>query len=97
MRSAWTAAPTTHPSLAVTHDGDGTLSALASWNGATEVTRWVVLGGAKASSLAPVAHATRTGFETAIRLARPPKLIAVAARDRNGRTLGASQTVRLSA
>jgi hypothetical protein len=97
MRSAWAGKPATQPSLAASSDRDGAVAVHASWNGATEVTHWVVLGGANGSKLARVAHAARTGFETAIRLARPPAVVAVEAHDRDGRTLGTSQSVRLSA
>ena len=55
------------PTLAVgpgkTH---GALEVYASWNWATQVAAWRVLEGATATSFAPVAQGSRTGFETAI-------------------------------
>ena len=41
----------------------------ASWNGATQVVGWRVLGGSSAGALHPVANAARRGFETAIAVA----------------------------
>ncbi|HWK29361.1 MAG TPA: arylsulfotransferase family protein [Solirubrobacter sp.] len=60
-RFEWTGAPTGKPAVAVTPDG-----VAASWNGATDVTRWQVLAGPRPDALAPVADAPRDGFETVI-------------------------------
>ena len=60
-RHAWVGAPDAKPAVAVTDDG-----VAASWNGATEVTRWEVLTGERPDALAPVADAPRDGFETVI-------------------------------
>ena len=40
----------------------------ASWNGATDVSRWQVLAGASSDDLKPLETVERTGFETAIEL-----------------------------
>ena len=59
----------TPPSLAVTSTRHG-LVVYASWNGATRVSSWRVLGGRSPSSLRLVTTARRTGFETAITIGR---------------------------
>ncbi len=59
----------TPPSLAVTSTRHG-LVVYASWNGATGVSSWRVLGGRSATSLRRVTTARRSGFETAITIGR---------------------------
>jgi hypothetical protein len=86
--SNWIGMPAYPPSGAVRTSG-GRTTVYASWNGATEVARWVVLGGSTASRLRRVASAARSGFETAISLGtRSYKVTAVRAVDRRGRQLG---------
>ncbi len=63
---AWHGTPTTKPALTVERDGDD-VTAYASWNGATDVTRWQLLAGDSPSALRVVATAPRTGFETTLR------------------------------
>ena len=68
------------------------MTVYASWNGATQVSSWRVMGGSAASALhVLVAAASRTGFETAIGLAgKRPKWVKVEALDSGGRVLGTS-------
>ena len=61
------ASPASTPSLAVQSHGAGALTVAASWNGATEVASWQVLAGASQTSLAPVASAPKSGFQTSDR------------------------------
>ena len=85
FRFTWVGKPTTKPALAV----DGR-TVYASWNGATKVARWQVVGGPDAQHLAPVAAVAKNGFETAIRLASKPKVVAVRALAADGSVLAAS-------
>jgi hypothetical protein len=68
----------------------------ASWNGATEVASWRVLAGSSPGSLAPVATAPKSGFETAI--ATPASVtgdyVAVQALAGSGTVLGTSRTIK---
>ena len=68
----------------------------ASWNGATEVASWRVLAGSSPGSLAPVATAPKSGFETAI--ATPASMtgdyVAVQALAGSGAVLGTSRTIK---
>jgi hypothetical protein len=67
----------------------------ASWNGATEVAVWVVLGGDDADALVPLGSQPRSGFETAIEVAGQPQLVAVRALDGSGAILGQSLPIRV--
>lgn len=69
-RGNWTAYPTTTPAMNVTKDDTAaTYDIYVSWNGATEISSWELLGSdsdaAKGTSLANV---TKTGFETSFTL-----------------------------
>jgi Arylsulfotransferase (ASST) len=93
----WSGHPTSSPALAAqaapgAHAG---ASVYASWNGATEVASWRVLGGASPGALGPVAQGAKSGFETTIAV---PSLAAgayvqVQALSAQGAVLGSSQTV----
>ena len=76
-RQDWSATPTTPPVFALARAGAGAGSGsgatvYASWNGATGVASWRVLGGPSAGALRPLAEAKRSGFETAVALAKAP-------------------------
>jgi arylsulfotransferase ASST len=63
----------------------------ASWNGATEVSRWEVLAGPSAQHLRVVATHSRAGFETAVNLTRTYRVYEVRALGGSGRVLGTSR------
>ena len=88
----WNGSPETLPALAVTLN-NGVETAYASWNGATSVHSWRVLGGASTDSLAPVATGANRSFETAIKL-RPEAYVEVQALGSSGQVLGTSQPER---
>ena len=81
----WVGTPTTKPAIAV----DGR-KVYASWNGATKVARWQVVGGDDAEHLKPVLSAAKSGFETAIHLPSSPKVVAVRALAADGSVLATS-------
>jgi hypothetical protein len=89
-RFPWVGRPTTPPALAVSPTSDGRATLYASWNGATQVAAWRVLGGANTNSLDWVARATKTGFETTIKLGRARAYFEVQALSAGGRVLGTS-------
>jgi hypothetical protein len=91
FRFRWVGQPRTKPSLAVSSASGGGVTLYASWNGATEVVAWRVLGGASQSSLTPVLRATRKDFETAIAVASSRPYFEVQALDARGRVLGTSR------
>nr|MBA3952330.1 hypothetical protein [Rubrobacter sp.] len=59
-----------------------------------EVASWEVLAGPGAGDLEPVGDAARKGFETAITFRTEEPYVAVKAKDRSGRVLGASRALR---
>jgi hypothetical protein len=86
----WVGLPTTSPSAA-TRRANGRTSVYASWNGATEVASWRVIGG---TSTTVVATHRRSGFETAIALPQnAPATLRVQALDAQGGVIGTSRTV----
>ena len=92
-RARWVGRPTTAPDVAAQRRGERT-AVWASWNGATEVTRWEVLTGASPDALSRAGGRARTGFETAISVDGSPAYVAVRALDRDGQVLGTSAAVR---
>ncbi len=87
---SWSAQPNTPPSLAIGRDANGISTAYASWNGATDVSRWRVLAGASTRSLHPFASVRPHGFETAVPIATEQPLMEVQALGSTGRVLGTS-------
>jgi hypothetical protein len=71
----------------------GTVTATASWNGATEVARWQLLAGPSEDALEPVADAELDGFETTVEGETDEPLVAMRALDADGETLATSPAV----
>lgn len=84
----WTATPTQPPAIAVERQAAGA-TVFASWNGATAVAAWRVLGARRRRALAPIVTAPRTGFETAI-VVPAERRYAIEALDAHGRVIGHS-------
>jgi hypothetical protein len=91
-RFPWTGQPATPPALAAS-TGKRTTTVYASWNGATTVASWRVLGGTTGAALRPITTARKRGFETAITIPSQ-RFVAVQALDGAGHTLSQSATVR---
>jgi hypothetical protein len=92
FRFPWTGKPYVAPRVATSLDDDK-LTVYVSWNGATDVTRWELLGGASEGALAPIASAAKAGFETALR-ADAQSFVAVRGYDAAGNLLTTSAVVR---
>jgi hypothetical protein len=84
-RFRWVGRPHSRPMIAV----DGS-RLYASWNGATEVKAWQLLGGPAKQKLRPLLTVPRDGFETQIELPADAAWVAVRALDRLGRSLARS-------
>lgn len=94
-RSTWTGTPTSPPAIAAqAQRSGGPVTVYASWNGATTVTSWRVLGGSSPSQLAPVASAPKDGFETSLTTPGYEPYVAVQALNAAGAVLGTSHTVK---
>ena len=91
-RFDWNGYPKTRPAVAASNSGK-TTTVYVSWNGATGVKRWRVLAGASSSSLKAATTARRTGFETAIKIARRSH-VRVQALDASGHVLGISAVTK---
>ncbi len=85
FRYPWRGRPAGRPAVAVVGK-----TVYASWNGATGVARWDVLGGPDVQHLTRVGTAAWAGLETAIALHGSPKTVAVRALDASGHTLAVS-------
>jgi hypothetical protein len=90
----WSGHPSEPPRIALRRAHGHTLL-YASWNGATELSSWRVVGGAKGGQLTPIVGALRNGFETAVTLPGAPRYVAAQALDASGKVLGTSATLRL--
>ncbi|KAE8372023.1 ASST-domain-containing protein [Aspergillus bertholletiae] len=64
-RFPWVGKPRTNPDVAAC-SGDGKMEVYVSWNGATDVQEWKVLGGTEEGKMKKVAVVPRNGFETRI-------------------------------
>ncbi|KAK4705104.1 arylsulfate sulfotransferase, partial [Phenoliferia sp. Uapishka_3] len=89
FKSPWKGYPRTHPSFAF--NSSAIDIGFVSWNGATEVSTWRVLGGNMADDLVEVSSANKTGFETTLNLTTSSDFVAVAAFDAFGQCLGVSE------
>jgi hypothetical protein len=87
LRFAWNGRPADHPAIAMEQSDAGTTTVYASWNGATDVATWVVLGGDAPDGLVALGSQPRSGFETAIVVPGRPLLVAVRALDSSGAVL----------
>jgi Arylsulfotransferase (ASST) len=94
LKFPWSGAPTQAPRLAIRAHSHGALVAYASWNGATTVAQWRLLGGSNARTLAIVGLAPRTGFETAITSSAAVRYVMVQALDAQGAVLGTSAILK---
>ena len=94
-RYQWTGTPTTPPALG-TRTSNGKTTVYASWNGATQLARWQVLGGSNPSKLSVVASAGKAAFETPIELRHRSTYVAVRALDSSGHVLSTSKPVKSS-
>jgi Arylsulfotransferase (ASST) len=91
-RFAWTGAPSSSPTAVLT-GSTSRRTIYVSWNGDTRTASWRLLAGTTAQSLAPVASATRSGFETALKPPAPASYFAVQALDASGAVIGTSATI----
>ncbi|MHB1537191.1 MAG: arylsulfotransferase family protein [Solirubrobacteraceae bacterium] len=87
----WKATPHWQPAIAAASK-NGETEVWASWNGATEVSSWRLLGGEGSGALKPVATTPKTNFETTIR-APEQGYVKVQALDAAGNVIGESKTI----
>jgi len=91
----WHGQPTDKPRALARKSGDGRVTVYASWNGATDVSRWQVIAGATSTELKPLRTVERAGFETTIELKTDAKFFGVRALGPSGAE-ATSETVAAS-
>lgn len=89
----WVGRPADGPRIVAQANPAGGFAVHVSWNGATDVARWTVLGGRDRSSLSPVGSQAWTGFETAIVVNSEGPYFCAVALDSSGREMGRSPIV----
>src|SRR5690242_16851403 len=94
-RFPWTAQPPTTPALAAANGTDGTAQLWASWNGATDVTAWRIVGGPNPQAMAPILTTRDSGFETALGTRNGNAWYRVQALGSKGQVLATTRTVQL--
>jgi hypothetical protein len=91
----WVGLPLYPPTGAARHRGGRTV-VYASWNGATRVLSWRVLGGRSGSGLRPVANAPKKGFETQMVVPSGDTTFRVQALGAGSRVIGISRTFQVT-
>jgi hypothetical protein len=86
----WVGLPLYPPAGAARRQGNRTV-VYASWNGATQVAHWAVLGLGTAGAATRLASAPRSGFETAMTIPGGAARYEVQAYDARGRLIGTSR------
>ena len=95
FRFPWVGRPDTRPALAVSPGTHGRVKVYVSWNGATQVRSWRVLGGSSPHRLRPLGvTAPRSGFETTITVTSRQRYFAVQALGHGKKVLGTSAPSR---
>ncbi|KAI1258751.1 Arylsulfotransferase-domain-containing protein [Xylariaceae sp. FL1019] len=96
-KADWVGKPKWPPSIAANTDDASVTSIYVSWNGATEVDKYVLLASNHSSRLngkdSIMATSPRKGFETAFVLDQKVRYTRIAALDRNGTILGFTSAV----
>ncbi len=87
----WVGLPASPPQGAA-RSGAGATAVYASWNGGTRVSSWKVLAGPNERDLSVVAHAPKSGFETAITVKGHFHVFEVQAVDAEGHVIGTSKS-----
>ncbi|ORY63828.1 ASST-domain-containing protein [Leucosporidium creatinivorum] len=91
FKQDWIGYPLTTPSFAL-----NTSHAFASWNGATEIASWQLLGGSSADSLSSISTNTKDGFEATMSYNSSYTYLAAAAISSDGTCLGVSDVYEVS-
>jgi outer membrane protein assembly factor BamB len=93
----WVGRPTEPPAVAARPNPAGGTVVYASWNGATNLHTWTVLAGDENTSLEVIGSQPSTGFETAIAVGSTAPYYATVAMGPDGKELGRSAVVTVTA
>jgi Arylsulfotransferase (ASST) len=92
-KAPWSGHPRDAPAV-FARTGAGRVAAYVSWNGATDVAEWRLLGGAAEDAMAPLTSAPWAGFETKLSAPGMPGFVLVEALDASGQVLGRSAVIQ---
>ncbi|HEX4734850.1 MAG TPA: arylsulfotransferase family protein [Thermoleophilaceae bacterium] len=92
FKADWHATPTGAPAI-YARVTKGNVAAYVSWNGATEVASWRLLGGPDQNNLTTLVETPWADFETKLSAAATPAFVKAQALDANGNVLGESAPV----
>jgi len=92
-RHIWHGHPNTPPIATAQRNSDGTVTVHAIWNGAADIARWLVIGGAGPRALWPIGSGDWNGLDTAVTLTTDTQHISVVAQDAEGHLIGRSAPV----
>jgi Arylsulfotransferase (ASST) len=93
FKGTWHATPNTDPAI-YARVGAGRIAAYVSWNGATEVRSWRLMGGPDPDHLAPIGEAPWADFETKLGFQGQPAWVQARALDADGKVIGLSPVVQ---
>jgi|SRR5579884_536493 len=91
----WTGTPAYRPSITVRAGRGGRRTVYVSWNGASLLQRWQLLGGSSATALKPLETVHKHAFESAYRVPSGVRYLAAQGLDSHGNPLGTSATVKV--
>jgi EmrB/QacA subfamily drug resistance transporter len=94
--SPWVGLPLSPPVGVARRQGSGRELVYMSWNGATQATRWRLLGQSGGGGFTRLATVKKNGFETTIPVTGSYKTFVVQALDVNGRVIGVSKKFGVS-
>ncbi|HZU61034.1 MAG TPA: MFS transporter [Solirubrobacteraceae bacterium] len=92
----WVGLPLGGPTAVAHQASGGHTTVYVSWNGATQVVRWRLMGQASGGGFVPVATVRKTGFETTIPASGSYRTFVVQALDSGGHQIGVSKRFGLS-
>jgi hypothetical protein len=90
----WNGQPATLPAI-VTKRSGASVQVQTSWNGATAVASWKLLGGASPSVLIPLSSVPKSGFQTTMTVTTDAAYVESQALDQNGNVLATSAPSRV--
>lgn len=93
FKADWHATPDSHPAI-FARVGAGRVAAYVSWNGATDVATWRLMGGAAPNSLAQLGEAPWADFETKLGFGGQPAYVQAQALDASGSVIGLSPVIQ---
>jgi hypothetical protein len=93
FKAPWSGNPTSSPAVSA-RVTEGRLAAYVSWNGATDIAQWRLLGGPAATTLTELVTQPWANFETKLTAQATPAYVQVDALDGSGNVIGRSPVIK---